>query len=148
MGMDAGHQCSVLVIEDEPELQDLLRFALEAEGYTVHVAPNGREALRHLHSTAQTCVIVLDLYLPVMSGQRFRAVQLRDRSLAWIPVIVMSGGVDAGREARALQAQSFVRKPVDVDELRAAVQRVVCSRAPDRVEQRRVRSNDERHPGG
>lgn len=129
-GTSEPHCCSVLVIEDEPELQDVLRIALQADGYDVAVVDNGRDALKHLRSTASTCLILLDLYLPIMSGRRFRDVQLRDRSLAWIPVIVVSGGLEAAREARELGARAFVRKPVDVDELRATVARVGCLRAP------------------
>src|SRR4051812_43937626 len=124
-----AHQCSVLVVEDEPELQEVLRVALESDGYAVAVVSNGRDALQHLRTTPTTCLIVLALVLPVLSGQRFRAVQLRDRSLAWIPVIIVSGGVEAAREARELGAHAFVRKPANVDELRAAVRRVGCLRA-------------------
>src|SRR5215208_7985352 len=108
----APHRCSVLVVEDEPELSDVFRVALEADGYDVSVVTNGRDALKHLRSTATTCLIVLDLLLPVMDGRRFRAVQLRDRSLAWIPIVVVAGGVEAGREARELGAAAFVRKPI------------------------------------
>src|SRR4051812_43485461 len=115
---DAGspvHRCSVLVIEDESELQEVVRVALESDGYQVMTAGDGREALKRLRTTASTCLIVLDLDLPLMNGQQFRAAQLRDRSLAWIPVIVMSGGTDAARDARELGARTFVRKPIDVD---------------------------------
>jgi CheY-like chemotaxis protein len=125
---NAGHQCSVLIVENEPELQDLLRVALESAGYPAAVASNGREALAHLRRTVDVCLILLDLYMPIMNGRDFRAAQLRDRSLAWIPVIVVSGGVDAAREAHALGAEGFVRKPIDVDELEAAIRRIECSR--------------------
>jgi CheY-like chemotaxis protein len=123
------HRCSILVVEDEPELQDVLRVALEADGYNVAVVNNGRDALKHLRTTPTTCLIILDLFLPVLSGRRFRAVQLSDRSLAWIPVIIVSGGAEAAREARELGASAFIRKPANVDELRAAVGRVGCLRA-------------------
>lgn len=134
--MSGPHRCSVLVVEDEPELQDLLRVALEADGYTVATASTGRDALKHLRSSVSTCLIILDLYLPIMGGRRFRAAQLRDRSLAWIPVIIVSGGLEGAREARELGARAFVRKPVDVDELRAAMRRIGCIRARPRPEQR------------
>ena len=66
-------------------------------------------------------MIVLDLSLPVMDGRQFRAAQLRDRSLAWIPVVLLSGDGEAAQLARQLGVRSFVRKPVDVDELRRAL---------------------------
>ncbi|HEY7169895.1 MAG TPA: response regulator [Vicinamibacterales bacterium] len=126
----------MLVIEDDPELRELLRVALTADGYSVSTAADGRDGLRHLRSTASTCIIVLDLALPVMDGRQFRAAQLRDRSLAWIPVVLLSGDAEATQHARQLGVRSLVRKPVDVDVLRRALRRVGCRLARPRVEQR------------
>lgn len=137
----AGHHCSVLVVEDEPELRELLRVALEGEGYRVALAGTGPEALGHLRSTAHTCMILLVLEPPAMYGRAFRAAQLRDRWLAWIPAVVVSGGSDASRDARDLGAPSFVRKPVDVDELRTALRRVGCWLAWPRPDQRAHREH-------
>lgn len=134
--LTSHHRCNVLVVEDDVEMREMLRVALEGEGYQVTVVSQGREALNRLRSTAHTCMIVLDLELPVMDGRAFRAVQLRDRSLGWIPVVVLSGRVDAGAEARELGARAFVRKPINVDELRAALRRVGCCLARPRAEQR------------
>ncbi|MGE3958120.1 MAG: response regulator [Vicinamibacterales bacterium] len=139
---ETSERCSILIVEDEPDLQDLLRLTLEAEGYRVAAVPDGRRALTHLRSTASTCAIVLDLALPVMSGRRFRHAQLRDRSLAWLPVVVVSGSLDAAREARDLQAQAFVRKPIDPGELRAALYRVCHPTTP--VPQRRSGTDRQR----
>lgn len=120
-----GHRCSILVVDDEPDLREVVRLALQAEGYDVALAANGREALQHLRSTPSTCAIVLDLLMPTMNGLEFRMAQLRDRSLAWIPVIVMSGS-DLGRDAGYDAVEGFVRKPLDVDRLCAAVRAVSC----------------------
>lgn len=122
-----GHRCSVLVVEDDAELREVLRVALTTDGYDVSVVGNGRDAITHLRSTPSTCIIVLDLSLPVMDGKQFRAAQLRDRSLAWIPVVVLSGAIAGPQEAHDLGARSFVRKPVDVEELRRALRDVGCS---------------------
>jgi CheY-like chemotaxis protein len=129
-------RCGVLIVEDEVELRDVMRVALEAEGYDVTLASHGRDALTILRSTPTTCLILLDLELPVMNGRRFRAAQLMDRSLAWIPVVVVSGGMEANREARELGAQAFVRKPVDIDELRRTVGSIACARTRQLREQR------------
>ncbi len=131
------HRCSVLVVEDDVELREVLRVALTADGYTVSVVGNGREALTHLRSTPHTCLIVLDLSLPVMDGRQFRTAQLRDRSLAWIPVVVLSGAIEGSREAAVLGARSFLRKPIDVDDLRQALRNVGCSTG-GRSEQRQT----------
>jgi len=134
----AQHRCSALVVEDDPDLRELLRVVLTGDGYVVATAANGRDALRQLRSTASTCIIVLDLALPVMDGRQFRAAQLRDRSLAWIPVVLLSGDGEAGQHARQLGARALVRKPVDVDLLRRALRRVGCRLARTRTEQHRA----------
>ena len=126
------HRCTVLVVDDDSEVRELLRVALISEGYEVACVPNGREALHFLRSSADACIILLDLMLPVMDGAHFRTAQLHDRSLAWIPVIVMSATVDADRRARELGARRLVRKPLDLDEVKQALRYVGCCQARPR----------------
>jgi len=126
------HRCSVLVVDDDADVREMLRIALRAEGYEVACVANGREALHHLRSHAETCVILLDLMLPVMDGTHFRAVQLHDRSLAWIPMILLSGAPDNDRRARELGARRLVRKPLDLDEVKEALKFVGCSQTRPR----------------
>jgi CheY-like chemotaxis protein len=128
----APHRCSVLVVDDDADVSELLRVALEADGYHVACVPNGRDALNHLRSHADTCIILLDLMLPVMSAADFRHAQLRDRSLAWIPVILMSGAPDAERPARELAARHLIRKPLDLDTVKEVLRAVGCCQARPR----------------
>lgn len=128
----------MLVVDDDADVRELLRVALQAEGYDVAAVDNGREALNHLRSHADTCIILLDLMLPIMDGAHFRTAQLHDRSLAWIPVILMSGAPDTDRRARELGARRLVRKPLDLDEVKQALRHVGCCQArprhvPDRA---------------
>ena len=127
-----SHRCSVLVVDDDADLRELLRVALQAEGYDVAAVNNGREALDHLRSHANTCIILLDLMLPIMDATHFRTAQLHDRSLAWIPVILMSGASDTDRRARELGARRLVRKPLDLDEVKQALRYVGCCQARPR----------------
>ena len=129
---ETAHRCTVLIVDDDADSQEMLRLALGVAGYTVATASNGRDALVHLRSTADTCIIVLDLSLPEMDGTQFRAAQLRDRSLAWIPIVVLSGSIDGVIRARQLDARAFVPKPVDLDRLRAALRRIGCCQARPR----------------
>lgn len=119
----------MLVVEDDGDLRELVRVALAADGYQVAAVDNGREAMHYLRSHADVCIILLDLALPIMDGAQFRSAQLRDRALAWIPLVLMSGSVDAARHARELGARRLVRKPIDVDELRTALRFVGCCQA-------------------
>jgi two-component system KDP operon response regulator KdpE len=127
--MERPHRCSVLVVDDDHEVREIVRVALTADGYDVRTAADGREALHALRSTPDTCMIVLDLLLPSMDAGRFRSAQLRDRSLAWIPVVVLSGSEEVAAQSRALGARSFVPKPLDIDALRNALRHIGCRRA-------------------
>jgi CheY-like chemotaxis protein len=126
------HRCSVLVVDDDPDVRELLRVALRTEGYEVACVSNGREALNHLRSHADICMILLDLMLPIMDGTDFRTTQLHDRSLAWIPVILMSGASDSDRRARELGVRALVTKPLDLDEVKRALRSVGCWHARPR----------------
>jgi len=128
----AAHHCSVLVVDDDADVGELMRVTLEAEGYQVACVRNGREALNHLRSHADTCIVLLDLMLPIMDGRHFRATQLNDRALAWIPVVLMSGAPDAERHARELGARGLVKKPLDLDEVKQALRSVGCCQARPR----------------
>jgi len=128
----AAHRCSVLVVDDDADVGELMRVTLEAEGYQVAFVRNGREALNHLRSHADTCIILLDLMLPIMDGTHFRTTQLNDRSLAWIPVVLMSAAPDADRRARELGARGLVKKPLDLDEVKQALRSVGCCQARPR----------------
>ena len=126
------HRCGILVVDDDADIRELLRVALIADGYLVAGVPNGREALHYLRSHAETCIILLDLLLPVMDGAHFREAQMKDRALAWIPLVVMSAAVDADRRAREIGARRLVRKPLDLDEVRRALRTIGCCQARPR----------------
>lgn len=137
--VSATHRCGVLIVDEDEDVRELLRVSLSADGYRVAAVRNGREALTHLRSTADTCMVLLDFVLPAMDGTRFRTAQLRDRSLAWIPVVLMSGGVEAAENARAFGARGFLRKPLDVDQVRETLRHLGCGRAQPRHDLRHGR---------
>ena len=110
---------TVLIVEDDLDTREMLGRFLELEGYKVETAENGKRALERLGSGVGACVILLDLMMPVMDGWQFRQEQIRDASLADIPVIVVSA---AGRERlEKIQADAYLSKPVDLDELLGCV---------------------------
>ncbi len=110
---------TVLIVEDDLDTREMLGRFLELEGYKVETAENGKRALERLGSGVGACVILLDLMMPVMDGWQFRQEQIRDASLADIPVIVVSA---AGRERlERIHANAYLSKPVDLDELLGCV---------------------------
>ena len=105
----------VLVIDDEPDIREVLVTVLASEGHHAVVAADGREALRLLREGLRPCLILLDLMMPVMNGWEFRVQQRDDPDLAAIPTVVVSAaGMDA---IRAVRADAILPKPIDVDRL-------------------------------
>jgi DNA-binding response OmpR family regulator len=112
----------VLVVEDEPDTRTMLKDFLESGGFDVATAANGRDALvearRH-----QPCVILLDLMMPIMSGEQFRRVQMTESDIQHIPVVVLSARHDACSIARGIQAADCIPKPLDMDRLIEVINR-------------------------
>jgi DNA-binding response OmpR family regulator len=105
-----SHAGSLLLVDDEPEVVDLLRDFLEEQGYSVMSALNGRDALV-LASLTRPDVVLLDIRMPDMQGPEvLRALQARDAS---IPVVMVSGTDDEDLARDLLRAGAFdyVRKP-------------------------------------
>jgi len=90
--------CPVLVVEDDPQIRELQRRALEAEGWKVIEAENGEEGIRAMESTRPE-LVMLDLMMPVMDGFDF-VLEMRARP-EWrdIPIIVVTAK-DLSREER------------------------------------------------
>jgi CheY-like chemotaxis protein len=106
---------TVLVVDDDAEIREVLIHLLEQEGYTVLGAENGLQALVQLRES-QPNLMLLDLMMPVMSGWEVLEALAETGELARIPVIVVSAMCAPG-------AQACLRKPVDLDELLALVGR-------------------------
>jgi CheY-like chemotaxis protein len=126
----------ILVIEDDPGVQEALVALLRDEGYEVEVAVDGDEALRRLGNAPLPSLILLDLMMPKMDGVEFRRRQLADARLERIPVIVISARTDVAAQARALGAADFMAKPMHFEELLFAVQNraiTVVTALPDDV---------------
>ena len=106
-------EAPVLVVEDEEDVRTAMIAALEGDGYKAVGAENGDDAFSLLRTGLRPCMILLDIGMPVMNGEQFRAQQVRDEVFAMIPVIVFSGRPDADAVASSLCAVAAVRKPVN-----------------------------------
>jgi CheY-like chemotaxis protein len=105
----------VMIVEDDHDIREAMKLLLETEGYAVATAANGEEALQVLHSGIVPCLILLDLMMPKMDGFQFRRDQLREPTLARIPVAVYSGHYDPTEYAPFLRAAAYLHKPLETD---------------------------------
>jgi len=117
----------VLVVDDDPELGDILVCGLALDGYRATSVCGAADALRYLRRPRMPLpkLIVLDVLMPGMDGWAFRAEQRKDRALAAIPVILLTpaaGGTHLGADAAG-----HLVKPFGLDALLAAVGRTLAT---------------------
>jgi len=120
---------SVMIVEDDRDTREMLARFLELEGFDVREAANGQAALEALREDSRTCVILLDLMMPVMNGWQFRKAQSNDPELSKIPVVVVTAA-GAREQIPAIDADAWLAKPVDFDRLLATID-PLCARSPD-----------------
>ncbi|MGE5359086.1 MAG: response regulator [Bacteroidales bacterium] len=108
---------SILIVDDDADVREMLCQFFTIEGYSVATARNGKEALDKLRSGSSADLILLDLMMPVMDGWQFRLEQQRDPVLAGIPVVVLSAVYNARERAGLLGAVDYMQKPVEFDKL-------------------------------
>jgi DNA-binding response OmpR family regulator len=110
----------VLVVDDEPDLRDLVALTLTDEGFDVDVARDGREALEHIAQRTPD-LMLLDMMMPVMDGRALcRVLQTKGQIP---PIVVMTAADHVAQCARELGAVGWLAKPFDIDELVVAIRR-------------------------
>jgi excisionase family DNA binding protein len=116
----------VLVVDDNPNVREVVRVNLEMEGYSVREAANAEEGLAAVEDDAPD-LILLDVMMPQVDGwEMLRRVQER-HGVGSIPVVMFSGQLEGtlGREAEERGAQGFVGKPFDLRALIEQTRQIV-----------------------
>lgn len=120
--MSSSDLRSILIVEDDENIQFTVGLLLEGEGYQVASAWNGLEALEYLKSHPLPRLILLDMTMPVMDGWAF-AGHLRRQYDHRVPVLVMTAAADAAQRARDIGAEGWVSKPFSIEFLLSSVKR-------------------------
>jgi DNA-binding response OmpR family regulator len=117
------HEKSILVVDDEPGIQDFIRRNLELRLFKVLLADNGLEALAQFDQ-ADVTLVILDIMLPKMDGLE---VCRRIRQKSTVPIIILTAmGEEADKIAALDQgADDYLTKPFGVGELLARVRAVL-----------------------
>jgi CheY-like chemotaxis protein len=122
-----SEQRPILVVDDDADIRCTIADILGEAGYAVQSAANGREALELIQSRSPApALILLDLMMPELDGWGFMAALRRIRELPAIPVVLFSAHADAGSAASSLDVAGFVKKPIRLEELLAAVERAAA----------------------
>src|SRR5512145_2347608 len=121
----------ILVIDDEPDLLELVRINLRQAGYEVETAETGRDALELLRRSAPD-LVVLDLMLPDVTGTEICRRMRTDPELADLPIIMLTAKADEVDRVVGLElgADDYVTKPFSPRELTLRVRAVLRRRKP------------------
>ncbi len=111
---------TILVVDDDESIRELLRLHLSAAGYTVQVAEDAIAA-GYLVLRSPPDLIISDVNMPHMDGFEFVAALKADKSLPSIPVIFLTSVEEGDFRGKALGAVGYITKPVRADHLLALV---------------------------
>lgn len=123
-------QEKILVVDDEPDIRELVRDILEDEGYPVQVAHDG-ESARLIYAQQQPDLVLLDVWMPDVDGISLLKEWSADGNLE-AQVVIMSGHgtLETAVEATRLGAYDFVQKPLSLAKLLATVRKALAARPP------------------
>ncbi len=111
---------SILVVDDDENIRELLRLHLSAAGYDVHVAHDAISA-GYMVLRSPPDLIISDVNMPHMDGFEFIAALKADKSLPYIPVIFLTSMEEADQRGKELGAVGYITKPVRADRLLSLV---------------------------
>lgn len=121
---------TILVVDDDQSLRELLRLHLSAAGYEVEVAEDAIAA-GYFVLRSPPDLIICDVNMPHLDGFEFIAALKSDKALPEIPVIFLTSMEDGDHRGRSLGAVGYVTKPVRADRLLALVgQHIAGGRTP------------------
>ncbi len=110
----------ILVVDDDPEVCHMIRWALEEEGLAVDTAADGRQALEQA-TRRRPRLVILDMGLPLLDGDKLAA-ELRAIYGDGVPLVLITADGHLVEKARRVGARAYLAKPFELDDLCAAVQ--------------------------
>jgi len=119
----------ILIVEDEQNLVELLKFRLEVNGYSIETAFDGEEGLSKI-STVKPDLVILDLMISKIDGYKVLERAKADPKTKDIPVIVLTARTQNKdmEQARALGADSFMTKPFEPNQLLSEIKKLLGNR--------------------
>ena len=111
---------TILVVDDDESIRELLRLHLSGAGYAVQVAEDAISAGYMVLRTPPD-LIITDIAMPHMDGFEFVAALKADKSLPYIPVVFLTSIEDGDNRGKELGAVGYITKPVTADRLLALV---------------------------
>lgn len=126
----------IYIVEDEPELREILTEALGHIGYEIKAAPDGKTLLDYV-TKERPDLILMDIGLPDMTGWDLQRTLQEDAAMRGVPVIAVTGYGGAALEQTALKTLHFadyIRKPYSLADLMNRIDRVMDEHPPKNAE--------------
>ena len=115
---------TVLVVDDQEGVRQLLMEVLRSEGFNVTSASNGYEAMDALEEVSPDLILV-DMKMPGMNGLDVLR-EIKSREISCLPIMMTAyGELEIANEAMGLGVKNFINKPFDIDDLRKVVRDVL-----------------------
>lgn len=112
---------AILIVDDDPDMRELLRAYVAGAGYEVHLAPDALAA-SHMLLKVTPDLLICDVHMPYVDGFEFVATLRTDATLANIPVIFLTCEEEGHCRAGSLHAVGYITKPVRRERLLSLLQ--------------------------
>jgi CheY-like chemotaxis protein len=113
----------ILVIDDDEAILTLIADVLGDDGYFVVAQQSSLQALDWTQQNPPVALVLVDLMMPGANGEEVIAYLHNDERYAATPILVLTASFDGRQIAERLKATSYLKKPFDIDVLRAEVER-------------------------
>lgn len=121
----------IFIVEDDLDIRETFHALLIEEGYEVESFADGQQAIDRLRHCPEPCLVLLDMLMPVMSGEEFmNHFHTLPATILPIPVFLVSA-TSGGQTAERIGCSGFVKKPVDLDALLSIVKRFCKTHAEE-----------------
>ncbi len=108
---------TILLVEDDDDIREIVGMVLEGAGYLVRMASNGQEGLLRLRELPKPDLVLVDLMMPIKTGYEYCCDHRADPECSQVPLIIMSADHAPTFENRSLKIDAFLKKPIDLQTL-------------------------------
>ncbi len=114
----------IMICDDDPGILEVLEMMLEIEGYTVFTESNSTNLIKQISADLPD-LLLMDLWMPVLSGDQLLRTIRSTEPLRNLPVIILSASVDGNDIATRAGADAFIAKPFDMDDIAMKIEKML-----------------------
>lgn len=140
---DTVSKSTILIVDDERDILDLIEYNLKKEGFVVETAEDGEEGIKKTRQLKPDLVL-LDIMMPKMDGLEVIGLMRQDPELKDIPVIFLTARSDEKTEVKGLDrgADDFLTKPISTTKLVSRIKAVLRRYAEEEAEEQVITRHD------